>query len=128
MHIQQAVRQQQQQHQQQQQQQHQQQQQQQHQQQQQQNVRQMSPPSTQATSQMPGQGQPHNAGQPTVPNTNFNASAAVAAFGPNAIQNIQILQNPSHPFMQYMMQNVPGFTTLPVPQQLQRMQIVQVSL
>jgi len=57
---------------------------------------------------------------------NINPSAAVAAFGPNAMQNIQMLQNPNHPFMQYMAQSVPGFASLPVPQQLQRMQIVQV--
>jgi hypothetical protein len=98
------------------------------QQQQQQNARQMSPPSAQRTSQTPGQGQPHHAGPPTMPNTNINSSAAIAAFGPNAMQNIQMLQNPSHNFIQYMIQSVPGFATLPVPQQLQRMQMVQVSL
>jgi hypothetical protein len=98
-------------------------------QQQQQNTRQMSPPSAQRTSQTPGQGQQHHqgGGPPTMSIANINPAAATAAFGPNAMQNIQMLQNPTHPFMQYMTHNVPGFATLPVQQQLQRMQGVQVS-
>jgi multidrug efflux pump subunit AcrA (membrane-fusion protein) len=106
----------------------QQQQQQQQQQLQQQNARQMSPPA-QRTSQTPGQGQQHHqGGGPSImSNANINPAAATAAFGPNAMHNIQMLQNPSHPFMQYMAQNVPGFATLSVQQQLHRMHGVQVS-
>jgi hypothetical protein len=98
-------------------------------QQQQQNTRQMSPPSVQRTSQTPGQGQQHHqgGGPPTMSIANINPATATAAFGPNAMQNIQMLQNPTHPFVQYMAHNVPGFATLPVQQQLQRMQGVQVS-
>jgi hypothetical protein len=103
------------------------QQQQQHLQQQQQNARQMSPPSAQGTSQLPGQGQPQHAGPSSIPN-NLDPSAAIAAFGPNAMQNIQILSNPTHSFMQFMSQRVSGFAGLPMPQQLQHMQTVQVSL
>ncbi|KAH8074937.1 hypothetical protein BXZ70DRAFT_744128 [Cristinia sonorae] len=43
-------------------------------------------------------------------------------------QQYQILQNPSHPMVQYLNQTIPNFSTLPVPQQLQKMQTVQAMM
>jgi hypothetical protein len=117
----------------------QQQQQQQHQQQQQQSQQQLQGQSSQQLStssgvspvhqqhqQSPVQAQQQNpgAGSSTLANPNL---AALAALGPSAVQNFQMLQNPSHPFVQYMAQAVPGFLTFPVQQQLQRMQQMQAS-
>lgn len=98
------------------------------QQQQQLNARQMSPPSIPSSAQMPGQSQPQNlAGPSNMSNINMSSPAAINAFGPNAAQNMQILQNSNHPFVQYLNQKFPGFGTLPLPQQLQRMHHTQVS-
>lgn len=52
--------------------------------------------------------------------------AALSAMGPAAVQCFQILQNPQHPLVQYMITNVPGFQSLPVHQQIQQMQKIQV--
>lgn len=46
-----------------------------------------------------------------------------AAFGPQAQS---ILQNHNHPLMQYMIQQMPQFTSLPPQQQMQRLQMFQV--
>ncbi|KAI6046505.1 hypothetical protein EDC04DRAFT_1478573 [Pisolithus marmoratus] len=43
-------------------------------------------------------------------------------------QLVQVLQNPSHPVMMYITQNVPNFSALPVQQQLQRLQAFQSML
>lgn len=40
-------------------------------------------------------------------------------------QLIQVLQNPNHPHMQYITQNVPNFSALPMQQQLQKLQLFQ---
>jgi hypothetical protein len=129
MQIRQAVQQQQQQQQQQQMQQHQMQQQQPQTPQMQQNVRHMSPPAAPSPGQhqqMSGQGMQPNATAGPSSTLNSNASAAViASLGPHAMQHFQILQNPSHPFVQYMLRNVPGFGQLPLQVQMQRMQSVQ---
>ena len=42
------------------------------------------------------------------------------------MRQYQILQNPAHPLTQYLNQQVPNFTSLPVPQQLQHVQKAQV--
>lgn len=47
-------------------------------------------------------------------------------FGPQAQQYSSILQNHSHPLMQYMIQKDPQFTSLSPQEQMQRLQIVQV--
>lgn len=96
-------------------------------QQQQQNNRQMSPPSNQGGApSMPGQGQ----GQPRpgsgLPNIDFSSPRAVEHFGPNAVQNMQVLQTPTHAFTQYLHAKIPGFDSMPLPQQLQKMHQVQV--
>ncbi|KAF8529226.1 hypothetical protein BU17DRAFT_80425 [Hysterangium stoloniferum] len=47
-------------------------------------------------------------------------------FGQTGLQNFHALQQgPSHPFVVYMINNVQGFSQMPLQQQLQRMQIVQ---
>jgi hypothetical protein len=96
---------------------------------QQQNGRQMSPPSGPSVGfqqAMPGQqGQQNAAAGPSMPNA-ANMNATLAAFGPNAMQNFNILQNPQHPFYLYMCQAVPGFRELHVQQQLEKMRMMQV--
>ena len=54
-------------------------------------------------------------------------ASSLASLGPAAMQQYQILQNPSHPMVQYLHQTTPNFSSLPVAQQLQRLQTVQVS-
>ncbi|KAF9242921.1 hypothetical protein BU15DRAFT_43484, partial [Melanogaster broomeanus] len=76
-------------------------------------ARHMSPPSTspqapQGVGGMPG-GQPNS----------------LAAFGPQAQQLLAILQNPNDPLMQYMIQQMPQFTSLPLQQQMQKLQMFQ---
>ena len=39
-----------------------------------------------------------------------------------------ILKNPAHPMMKFMLQNVPGFESLPVPQQMQRLMAARVGI
>jgi hypothetical protein len=48
-----------------------------------------------------------------------------SSFGPNAPAT-QILQNPSHPLMAYLMTQIPNFTSLPFHQQLQKLTSFQV--
>lgn len=48
------------------------------------------------------------------------------AFGSQAQQLSSILHNHNHPLMQYMIQQIPQFTSLPPQQQMQRLQMVQV--
>lgn len=54
--------------------------------------------------------------------------AVLQQMGPGAVQCFQILQNPQHPLVQYMIQNVPGFQSAPLVQQIQQMQRVQVMM
>jgi hypothetical protein len=56
-----------------------------------------------------------------------NIPPQVAAMGTAAVQYYQILQNPSHPMVQYIMNSFPGFQSLPIPQQIVKMHQVQVS-
>lgn len=51
------------------------------------------------------------------------AGQSNAAFGPQAQS---ILQNHNHPLMQYMIQQMPQFTSLPPQQQMQKLQMLQV--
>ena len=54
--------------------------------------------------------------------------AILNTFGQAGLQNYHALQQgASHPFVNYMNSNVPGFLQLGLQHQLQRMQIVQVS-
>ena len=95
-------------------------------QQQQQNNRQMSPNQGGVPS-MPGQGQVQSRQPgPGLPNIDFSSPRAIEHFGPNAAQNMQMLQNPSHGFIQYLHAKIAGFDSMPLQQQLQRMHQVQV--
>ncbi|KAF5371942.1 hypothetical protein D9615_008087 [Tricholomella constricta] len=98
---------------------------------QQQAARQMSPPQ--------GQGQGQLVPTSSNPNVNVNAAAGPSNLGgggggrgmPDANvqqQLFRILQTPNHPFIQYMMRMVPGFETLPLQQQMQKMLFAQASL
>ncbi len=82
--------------------------------------RQMSPPGVQ----QPGMQGTGLAG-PSTPQQQQQAQlSAIASMGPAAIQAYQILQSPSHPIVQYLNQNIPSFSSLPLQQQLQRVQMV----
>lgn len=50
----------------------------------------------------------------------------IQALGPAAVQSFQALQNPQNPLVKYLKESIPGFEQLPLSQQLQRMQQVQV--
>lgn len=52
--------------------------------------------------------------------------AALTSMGPMAMQALQVLQNPNHQMVQYLTQSVPGFQTLPLQQQIQHLQKLQV--
>lgn len=68
-------------------------------------------------------------GMPNMPGSSSLSQAQIAALsaqGPAAVQCYQILQNPQHPLVQYMIANVPGFQTFPLVQQIQQLQRVQV--
>lgn len=85
--------------------------------------RQMSPPA--------GMGmQQGGAGPSPIPTLSQLTPAQLAnlqSMGPMAVQHFQVLQNPSHPFMQYLVNQVPGFMSLPTMDKLQKMQVAQVS-
>ena len=71
----------------------------------------------------------HTAVQPT--NTSTNAVPAnipphIAAMGSAAVQYYQVLQNPTHPMVQYITNSIPGFQSLPINQQIIKMHQVQV--
>ncbi|KAH7888162.1 hypothetical protein F5I97DRAFT_1926547 [Phlebopus sp. FC_14] len=51
-----------------------------------------------------------------------------SAIAPSPQQLMQILQNPAHPLMQYMIQQMPSFTSLPPQQQMQKLQALQNAL
>ena len=60
-----------------------------------------------------------------VPQGGMASGQSNTAFGPQA-QQYAILQNHNHPLMQYMIQQVPQFTSLPPQLQMQKLQMVQV--
>ena len=67
--------------------------------------------------------------QPTTPSSNplpNNIPPQIAAMGAVAVQYYQMLQNPSNPMVQYIMNSFPGFQTLPIHQQILKMHQVQV--
>lgn len=67
--------------------------------------------------------QPNNPSASTAPT---NIPPQVAAMGAAAVQYYQILQNPSHPIVQYAMSSTPGFQSLPINQQIMKLHQVQV--
>jgi hypothetical protein len=67
--------------------------------------------------------------QPTNPSANplpANVPPQIAAMGSVAVHYYQLLQNPSNPMVQYIMNSFPGFQTLPINQQIMKMHQVQV--
>lgn len=68
-------------------------------------------------------GQPNNPPPNTLPP---NIPPQVSAMGPAAVQYYQVLQNPSHPMVQYITSSIPGFQSLPINQQIMKMHQVQV--
>lgn len=75
-------------------------------QQQMQSARQISPPDS-----SPRIPQNSGPGAPQHPHTSYSHNAAA----------MQILQNPSHPLMTYLVSQIPNFTSLPLPQQVQKL-------
>ncbi|KNZ76830.1 hypothetical protein J132_07016 [Termitomyces sp. J132] len=52
-----------------------------------------------------------------------------AMLDPNMQQQLlRVLQNPNHPFLQYMLRNVPNFENLSIQQQMQKMMMMQAQL
>ncbi|KAF9651802.1 hypothetical protein BDM02DRAFT_3184303 [Thelephora ganbajun] len=69
--------------------------------------------------------------QPTNPPANTvlaNIPPQIAAMGAAAVQYYQVLQNPSHPMVQYIINSFPGFQSLPVNQQIMKMHQVQSAI
>lgn len=76
-----------------------------------------------------------NGMNPSLSNTGTGNSSHISTAGPGhgggvlnpqlQQQLINILQTPTHPFMQYMNRNVPGFAGMSVQQQMQRMLYAQ---
>ncbi|KAG9317088.1 hypothetical protein JVU11DRAFT_1275 [Chiua virens] len=68
------------------------------------------------------------------PSTSQPVPQGVASGQPNMVSNMAfgpqahaILQNPNHPIMQYMIQQMPQFMSLPPQQQLQKIQMFQAA-
>ncbi|KAH9950162.1 hypothetical protein B0H21DRAFT_27595 [Amylocystis lapponica] len=85
--------------------------------------RRMSPPTGMQQSTIQGQ----NIAGPSSMQLSQQQMAALSSLGPQAIQNYQLLQNPNHPIVQYLSQQMPGFSSLPIPQQLQSFQMAQMA-
>ncbi|KAH7912449.1 hypothetical protein BJ138DRAFT_789316 [Hygrophoropsis aurantiaca] len=81
----------------------------------------ISPPtaSPQPPQQLPGQNMQANSAA---------GPSSMQGMNPMVNQQLLILRNPSHPLMQYITSQLPGFTSLPVPQQLQKLTAVQMSM
>ncbi|KAI0250518.1 hypothetical protein BJV78DRAFT_552152 [Lactifluus subvellereus] len=86
-------------------------------------VRQMSPPQVSASGvgvNIVGQSQGQAAG--THANT---VQQVVSSFGSQGLAFLQQLQDPNSQFVKYMVEQIPNFMSLPLPQQLKNMQQVQ---
>lgn len=78
--------------------------------------------------QQPGMTMQNVAGPSTMVHNPQAQMAALTSMGPMAMQALQILQNPNHQMVQYLVQSVPGFQSLPLQQQIQHLQKLQVCL
>jgi hypothetical protein len=96
-------------------------------------VRQMSPPhgTNAGVGIGVGVGQPQGQGQAAAMQqqavNNFERQA-INSFGPQGLAFIQQLQDPNSAFVKYMVEQIPNFLALPLPQQLESMQQAQVCL
>ncbi|RDX52942.1 hypothetical protein OH76DRAFT_1343952 [Lentinus brumalis] len=79
------------------------------------NARQMSPPSGMPMNNVAGPSSMSN-----IPNLNPQQMAVLTSMGPQAVQAFQLLQTPNHPFVQFLLQQIPGFMQLPLQDKLQR--------
>jgi len=86
-------------------------------------VRQMSPPHGTNAGVGIGVGQPQGQGQAVA-----MQQQAVNSLGPQGMALVQQLQDPNSAFVKYMVEQIPNFMTLPLPQQLESMQQAQVCL
>jgi hypothetical protein len=88
-------------------------------------VRQMSPPQVSAAGVGMSMGASQGQSQPA--NTHANAMQQIVnSFGPAGLAFVQQLQDPNSPFIKYMVEQIPNFMSLPLQQQLKRMQQTQV--
>jgi hypothetical protein len=95
-------------------------------------ARQMSPPQSSNASvgigasagAGPSQGQPQGQGQ----GQTAAMQQVVSNFGQQGLAFVQQLQDPNSAFVKYMVEQMPGFMTLPLQQQLESMQQAQVCL
>ncbi|KAI0722019.1 hypothetical protein C8T65DRAFT_172759 [Cerioporus squamosus] len=83
-------------------------------------ARQMSPPAGMSMNNVAGP-----SSMPNVPNLNPQQMAVLTSMGPQAVHAFQTLQTPNHPFVQFLMQQVPGFMQLPLQDKLQKMIMAQ---
>jgi len=92
------------------------------------NFRQTSPSATTHPG-MPGS-IPSNPAGPSNHTVNGNPVQApgLNALGPLAVQYYNILQNPTHPMVQYLVNSVPGFQSMPVQTQITKLHQIQVYL
>ncbi|TFK74373.1 hypothetical protein BDN72DRAFT_955719 [Pluteus cervinus] len=89
---------------------------------QQQGARQMSPQAQGMGGMNPGANALAGSSNPTAVNGNPGAANSGQ---PTPQQMYQMLQMPNHPFVQYMLRNVPNFQSMPVQMQVQKMLIAQ---
>ena len=88
--------------------------------------RQMSPPSSMGPGGMSSGMSMANMPNAVDPSAMSNMQQMNA--NPNMNQFYQILNTPNHPFLQFLITQIPGFLQLPLQEKLQRMQMAQVSL
>lgn len=84
-------------------------------------------PSNSSHSGITGSMPPNISGPPQSPsNGTTPQAAALNSLGPMANQYYQILQNPSHPMVQYLINSIPGFQSLPLNVQIGKLHQMQV--
>jgi hypothetical protein len=86
-------------------------------------ARQMSPPHGTNAGVGIGTGQPQGQSQAAA-----MQQQATNSLGPQGLAFVQQLQDPNSAFVKYMVEQIPNFMSLPLPQQLESMQQAQVSL
>jgi hypothetical protein len=93
-------------------------------------VRQMSPPQSSNAGVGAGAGAGQSQGQPQGQGQGQTAAMqqVVSNFGQQGLAFVQQLQDPNSAFVKYMVEQMPGFMTLPLQQQLESMQQAQVCL
>ncbi|KAI0773731.1 hypothetical protein C8Q74DRAFT_1368292 [Fomes fomentarius] len=62
---------------------------------------------------------------PNIPQVNPGLMQQLQNMGPHAVQNYQILQTPNHPFVNFLVQQVPGFAQMSLHEKLLKMSAAQ---